>query len=316
MADSLTQVPVSLLFNVKLSGAAKLVGVLARLGAGVRPSRLAQASGLARNTVLRALAELKAAEVDVSCVPGPSVPVPASLLTNRDLGVRARLLYGCLLLTPGYSHPSGRVSYAELAAMARVDLKTIRGAVAELVRTEWITVGREHRRAQIRFELSFPGLEAEQIALAAAEWRLGKAEFFGEALMREYLSLLIDSDLFEDDAAPGFLVNPRSQERLQFDRFYPPGVAFEFNGAQHYRATGRFTAEQVAEQQERDCIKAGISGRCGVTLVVVHPEDLSLAGMKGKVGSLLPLRDLGRSGIQMGYLEDEGDRYRRYVAHI
>lgn len=55
--------------------------------------------------------------------------------------------------------------------------------------------------------------------------------------MREYLSLMIDSGEFEDNAAPGFLVNPLTDERLQFDRFYPPGVAFEFNGPQHYGAT-------------------------------------------------------------------------------
>lgn len=45
--------------------------------------------------------------------------------------------------------------------------------------------------------------------VAQAQLRLQESEFRGEAIMKEYLSLLIDSDEFEDNARPGFLVNPR-----------------------------------------------------------------------------------------------------------
>lgn len=61
--------------------------------------------------------------------------------------------------------------------------------------------------------------------------------------MREYLSLLVDSDHFEDNATPGFLVNPLSGEELQYDRFYPPRVAFEFNnGPQHDGPTALYAS--------------------------------------------------------------------------
>src|SRR5690606_12471297 len=113
--------------------------------------------------------------------------------------------------------------------------------------------------------------------------------------MREYLSLLIDSDEYEDNAAPGFLVNPLTEERLQLDRYYPPGVAFEFNGPQHYGPTEHYTAEEAVKQRVRDLIKAGICAGRGIQLKIVHAEDLSLSKMKKIVGHLLPLRDLRRS---------------------
>ncbi len=134
--------------------------------------------------------------------------------------------------------------------------------------------------------------------------------------MREYLSLLINSDEFEDDAAPGWLVNPRTLERLQLDRFYPPRVAFEYNGPQHYRATGKFSADEVVGQRERDLIKLGLCVTRGITLVTIHPEDLTLRGMKQAVGSLLPLRDLTGSDLLIDYLETESRRYRRIASRF
>lgn len=69
--------------------------------------------------------------------------------------------------------------------------------------------------------------------------------------MKEFLSLVVDSDRYEDNATPGFLVNPFTRERLELDRFYPPSVAFEFNGPQHYGATELFSEEQATMQRGR-----------------------------------------------------------------
>lgn len=321
MMNGVTQVPVALLLHPDLTASAKLIWMVASLrppAEGASTAWLAASAGVSRPTVLKGLAQLAAAGWGPTRVgePGPTLPIPAALLANRGLGPRARVLYGLLLLTPGFRHPSGQFTYAELASLAHADPQTLAKAIRELALAEWITVKRANRLDRIHFELSFPGLARGLAALAAAERRLERAEFFGEGLMREYLSLLIDSDEYEDDAAPGFLVNPRTQERLQLDRFYPPRVAFEFNGPQHYRETERYSADEAARQRERDYIKLGICSSRGITLVIIHPEDLALQAMRQKVAALLPHRDLTGYDLLIDYLEAESRRYRRLTSRI
>ncbi len=98
---------------------------------------------------------------------------------------------------------------------------------------------------------------------------------------------------------------------MQLDRYYPPGVAFEFNGPQHYGPTQHYTAEEAANQRVRDLIKAGICASRGIQLKIVHAEDLSLSKMKKIVGHLLPLRDLRHEGPRIRYLESVSRLYRR-----
>lgn len=49
----------------------------------------------------------------------------------------------------------------------------------------------------------------------------------------------------------------------------------------------------------------------GVHLVIVHAADLSLDGMRRKVGTLLPLRDLAGHGALIDYLQTRSRAYRR-----
>jgi len=321
MTNEVAQVPVSLLLSPDLPASAKVCWMVSRL----RPAsdragtaRLCATSGLSRPTVLKGIAQLVACGWDPTRAgdPGATVPVPAALMMNRRLGVHARVLYGLLLLTPGFRHPCGQFTYAELAGLAQASPNTVARAVGELARAEWVKVERANRLARIHFELSFPGLARGMIALAGAQKRLDRAKYFGEGLMREYLSLLIDSEDYEDDAAPGFLVNPRTDECLQLDRFYPPDAAFEFNGPQHNRATDRFSAIDAVGQRERDYIKLGICVTRGITLVIIHPEDLTLKGMRQKAGNLLPPRDLTGYDLLIDYLESESRDYRRLVSRL
>ena len=113
--------------------------------------------------------------------------------------------------------------------------------------------------------------------------------------MRSFLSLIADTKECEDGARPEFLVNPATGERLELDRYYPlHRAAFEFNGKQHYIATGPFSKREVAAQRKRDRLKQRICNEKNVKLVVVHAEDLTLRGMLRKVGALLPLRGFPR----------------------
>src|SRR5690606_2563656 len=122
----------------------------------------------------------------------------------------------------------------------------------------WLATTQASQQAPIRFTLINPAETEARRELARVERRLAKEKFKGEGLMRALLSLLVDLDVFEDNASPGFLVNPLTDERLQFDRFYPPSVAFEFNGPQHYGETELYSAEHAREQRARDLIKIGI----------------------------------------------------------
>jgi hypothetical protein len=142
--------------------------------------------------------------------------------------------------------------------------------------------------------------------------RLGRAAFKGEAIMREWLSLIVNRDDYEDNARPGFLVNPLTNEKMEYDRFYPPSVALEFNGPQHSGPTERFPDNELARLQlARDLMKEGISRHRGVTLITVDAKDLSLEGMIRRVAAHLPVRRVSAASDMAAYLETESRRYRR-----
>jgi len=125
------------------------------------------------------------------------------------------------------------------------------------------------------------------------------------------VSLIIDSNHFEDNARPGFLVNPITNERMELDRYYPPVVAFEFNGPQHYHTTERFPSERALQmQQARDLMKEALCAREGIPIVTIHREDLKLETMRQKVGALLPMRDLRAHAELVEWLDKVSKPYR------
>lgn len=294
-------VPVSLLLDRGLTPSAKVIWMLVRLDPDhSRPAQLQAASGLSRPTVLKALAQLAAISPHLAA---GSVTVPADLLRDRRLGAQARVLYGVLQSLPGQR----QCTYAELSSLTGISLPTVRRAVGELTGAGWVEASQVGPRTPIRFTFAEPHTAAARQALD----RIKQARWRGEALMKEFLSLLIDADHYEENATPRFLVNPFTGERMELDRFYPQhGVAFEFNGPQHYRPGGEHTAAQVAKQRGRDYIKAGMCGDLGIKLVVIHREDLSLAGMRAKIGDGLPLRDLRGQAPLLRLLETVARRYR------
>lgn len=60
-------------------------------------------------------------------------------------------------------------------------------------------------------------------------------------------------------------------------------------------------------------MKLGICVTEGITLQVVHAEDLSLQRMQAKIPPLLPKRDLGGLELVITYLEAVSRRYRTAV---
>lgn len=327
MKTSVVRVPASLLLHPGLPSSAKLIWMLTRLdspSSRITPAILQARSGLSRPTVLKGMANLASlgwAPADTrgqapAAAPDqpPSAPwvrIPSDLLLDHRISVQAKVLHGILQLTPGFCDPTGTFTYAQLSSLAGRSINTVKQAVRDLVDKRWLQVGQLHQHAPVRFACRDPRNARGEAEVEAARRRLEEAPYRGEALMREYLSLLVDSDHFEDDAAPGFLVNPLTDERMQLDRFYPPNVAFEFNGPQHYGPTDLFSGENSAKQRARDYMKLGICISRGIQLVTVLPEDLRLKVMQQKVGTHLRLRDLRDHAILLNFLEMASRRYRQ-----
>lgn len=260
---------------------------------------------LSYKTVRRAKGEL--AGRDWGGISGSSVTIPADLVTDRRVNHRAKLMYGVLQLTL----VSGQFSYRQLSSLSGYTVNTAKAAIDSLVRHGWLDVQHPANRLHpVTFRLRNPVAQRQAAEVEAARLRIEEERPRGETIMREILDVLVDSTEFEDNAAPGFLVNPVTGKRLEFDRYdFTHRVAFEFQGAQHFGATERFTEAQSARQQVRDLTKLGLCARLGITLVEVLPGDLSLEGMRQKIGTLLPLRSLRGREALLELLDSAGRGY-------
>lgn len=284
-------------------------------------TRLAARAGVSRPTVYKAIRALSREGLHPF---SPShrttremrVHLPVSLVTDKDLDAQAKVLYGLLKLqqrslrqtTKG---PYMSFTYSLLAKLTRLHRKTVAKAVRALASVGWLAVERINKKLPANCQFKDPRYAESEAEVKRMMRRLERASFRGEALMREYLTLLVDSEEYEDNAAPGFLVNPLTDERLQLDRYYPPSVAFEFNGPQHYGPTDLYSAEEATKQRTRDLIKMGLCANRDIKLVIVHAQDLTLSKMKEKIGNLLPLRDLTNDGPRIAYLQSVARSYRR-----
>jgi len=291
--------PVALLLDPRLTAAAKVLWLTLRhQGPGTGPAALMDCTGLTRVTIRIGLAQLQ----DNGWLPineaeetagRPLVSIPVGILQDRRVSPQAKLLYALLQTLPTFQPPSGQLTYAALSAHTKHTVATIRSATANLVATEWLEVKQENQKAPLHVTLCNPDLVRQSREVAAADYRLQQLEYKNEQIMKEYLSLLIDSDNFMDNVRPGFLPNLDTDQWLELDRYYPHTVAFEYQGIQHFRTTAKFPGEQsLSKRQVRDAVKRVLCEDRGVTLVTVTRGDLSLSGMQKKVGNLLPRRNL------------------------
>lgn len=328
------QVPLGLLLDRNLTPAAKLVWIVCHGDAALKlkrshaPTQLAYRTGLARSTVYEAFGQLERTgwcSIDRDPSAGKptmrtlkpqrasvrSVGIPLDLVESRRRP-QAIICFGLLQALPSYKRGRGQFKWDDLSKLADWHPRTMKRAVHSLVDSGWVAIHQENRVAPISFVLQ----HADEAWKRGAQARIGWSPYRGQALMLEYLTLIVESKEFVDDAATGFLVNPRTQQLLEFDRFYPlHRVAFEFNGRQHYEPTERFSQRQVEVQRARDATKRSICARQGITLIVVHAEDLSLEGMLRKIGSRLPRRDLRCYSRTIRYLEHASLAYRMAASH-
>lgn len=337
MRSTTIRVPEALLGDRRLGKPAKVIWLSLQLvgdrapgtgGAAVpRTGLLLASSGLSRHTVLRSLAQLRAAgwlpeaggaAQAIPAAAGPYTRFPAAVLADRHLGAQAKLLYATLArLARGACSTDpdglrGTCSLAQLCEFVGASPNTVKRALRALRARGWLHYSQSHRLSPIAFRLDDPVAARQREAIARVE-KLLRRGARGEALMRAFLTLLVDSEEYDDDASPGFLVNPFTNEEMQLDRYYPAAeVAFEFQGPQHYGPTELYPDETEAlKQQARDCMKQLICVRRGIRLVVVHPADLTLERMRQKIAGLLPLRDLAGQEAVAEILERVSRGYRR-----
>lgn len=238
----------------------------------------------------------------------PTLTVPASLIRHRSLSPSSKVLYAALA-AHGQGTKGSKMNQADMAEIAGFgSVNTVRNCIGQLSRAGWLGVSRSGTGRAYIYELLDPHLTWRRHLLGRVRARLRREVHKGEAIMKEMLNVVIADDRFEDNARPGFLVNPMTGERLEFDRWYTgAGLAFEFNGPQHYGQTELYPAlERVRKQQARDLIKAAIAYERGISLVLVHPEDLSFRRLTELVR--------GTGEIPGGVPADGGRRKGRLVA--
>ncbi|BDG59463.1 hypothetical protein [Caldinitratiruptor microaerophilus] len=243
--------------------------------------------------------------------------VPASLATHPTLSPTARCLYVALLI---HSDPRTRACSEAVPTVMRwtaVDSPTtLRLHARSLQAAGWLRVYPGHGPHTNTYVVLDPHRAAREAELERVRLRLERERYIGEAILKELLNVLVATDQFQDNARPGFLVNPLTGERLEFDRwYYKHGVAIEFNGPQHYQTTGAFPdPEQVRTQQLRDLVKHALARDHGVTIVVVRPQDLTFEGVRARLEGFLPLREVRREDPVVRYLTAVSQRYIRKAA--
>lgn len=244
-----------------------------------------------------------------------STSVPDVVLLSGDLPAPAKILYAVMLQqSKGSGDKGGRLqctlTQRQLSALTHFSKETVFKAMQLLYHAGLVTpLGKS------QYQVKNEAVAAWVTLLDQVIKRLTAATYLGEQLMRELLSLIINSERFIDGSRPEWLMNPLSGENLEYDRFYLDGVAFEYNGPQHYHPTTQYPSSEDARlRRARDLIKRGLSAEHGIVLVTVHRDDLSVKGMLAKVGDRLPLRPGVETNPVAKYLEQECKAYRNSQA--
>lgn len=203
------------------------------------------------------------------------------LLSEKRLSGTLVKVYLCI-----YHRPvSSTVEHAKHWGIPR---ETFRRAVRDLIDLGWIVPLPEHKRG--RRVVAWMPYHVEEAVVTELNRVRENVAYLGEWLMRCLLDLMVDEKHFVDNARPPWLVSGDGGGRMELDRWYSSSaVAFEFQGAQHYRAGDISSEIELAGQRARDNLKAGICSRTGVRLVEITAYDLSIQGLRQKIGALLPM---------------------------
>ncbi len=200
-------------------------------------------------------------------------------------------------------------SIAELALAVGAGRARTGSAVKILNERGWaFCIDSEDNRSKVVVPTWPVSVEAAIAALIADDKE--SVVFLGQWLMWNWLDVLVDALDYLDNSRPDWLRNADTGYRMELDREYRSlGVAFEFQGEQHFRPTESYPDEDAqARQQLRDDQKVGVCLRNGIRLVEITFEDLTLKGMLKKLDGL-PLRNYRPDGPIIRTLGQYGDSY-------
>lgn len=239
-----------------------------------------------------------------------AVPVSVNLLYDSRLSPAAKLLYA-LLVSMRQREPALTLSQRDLAARLGMNsAKAVRVAITQLREGGWLRTARVKGRAGTVYEPYDPDLALRVTKAEFIQELIGRTRPKGEFILKKMLDELVLDETFQDNAKPGFLRNPLTGERMEFDRWYTEAaVAIEFQGIQHYRATADVTAKDVRAQQARDLMKLALATKKRIRLVTAHGGDLKFGRLKSMLKGLLPLRELRAEDPVVQMLAVEGRRY-------
>lgn len=239
-----------------------------------------------------------------------TVLVPLNVLHDRRLNPAAKTLYAFLLALRQPDSPLIMRQPELAAALGLKSTKVLRSAVAQLRAGGWLRTELARSRAGMAYELLDPYLALRSAKAERIQELIVRTNPKGEFIMKKMLDELVSDEVFQDSARPGFLRNPLTGERMEFDRWYTEArVAIEFQGIQHYRATKDISEQQVRKQQARDLMKQGLAAKKSIQVVLVHGRDLTFSRLGALLQDLVPLRELRTEDPVVQMLAGEGQRY-------
>lgn len=324
MAARSVPVHLSYLLSPDLTASMKLVWLGLQLDKPSKrsPTYLRRQTGISFPTIRKALARLKAPcrpyiAPEAKELSQTRVWVPRDLITDRRLPAMARVIYCVLLGLNKQRRTDILSSYVAIAKVVRLQARTVRRAVLQLVDAGWLAISQRSQRAPIYFSFPDPKAARQAAELRRAEQRLEKSKYQGETLALLWCDSLVDSTNYKDDYFPSAFTNPETNELLQADRYYfDHKVAIEFNGPQHDGPTELFPEPVARAQIARDRTKQQICARQGIALITVRPEDLTLRRMQRILGRFLPLREAAPNEPVISLLERRSLRYRQAIGRI
>jgi len=104
----------------------------------------------------------------------------------------------------------------------------------------------------------------------------------GEQLLFQILNELFPDQEIISGIRPKFLTNPETNSRLELDCYLPNiGLAFEYNGKQHYEFPNSFHRTQIEfkNQVYRDNLKRELCDKNGIVLICV-PYHVDMCSFK------------------------------------
>ena len=163
-------------------------------------------------------------------------------------------------------------SIYELSRLAHLSRKPVTKACKHLAGLGWVTLVKSDLHV-CPMPLIPRIYQEEMVRILDVGYKVAGNK--GEFLMKRCLDVWVQSDEYEENARPEFLKNPNTGALLEYDRYYFQGVAFEFNGTQHYEPTEVFNDKKAIDDlKTRDLIKDALSRRNGIELITITAHDL------------------------------------------